>query len=66
MPVYYLLVIDAPHYCAGSVWKKTGKMWECIEAAPIIRWMVGRDVQSVGNYLKKQGYSWEWIKEDLK
>lgn len=64
MPIYYLLIVDAPHFYAASVWRKEGKQWTCIECAPILKWMINKDVQEVGDYLKKKGWKWQWIRED--
>jgi hypothetical protein len=66
MPVHYLLIVDAPHYCAGAVWRKEGKTWACVDAAPILGWTRGKDVQEVGDYLKRKGFKWQWIREDSK
>ncbi len=57
-----LLRVVAPHYVAGAVWQNDGTGWRCINAAPIIKWMIGKDPQAVANYFngKKKGYSYSW------
>jgi len=60
-----LLRIEAPHYVAGAVWNKRNDGWCCVEAAPIIRWMVGKEASTVGDYLKRKNYHYQWLKERI-
>jgi hypothetical protein len=54
----YLLRVVAPHYCAGAVFKNG----ECIRAAPIIKWMVGKPPSEIKRFLVNKGYQYEWVK----
>lgn len=56
-----LLRVEAPHYVAGAIWRRTENAWECVRAAPIIKWMVGKTPQQVASYLRTKGYKWEWL-----
>lgn len=56
-----LLRIVAPHFVAGAEWVKVGDEWECVRAAPIIAWMVGKRPAFVRDYLRRKGYVFEWI-----
>ncbi len=55
-----LLWVDAPHFFAGAVWSRVGGDWVCVEAAPILRWMIGKRPAFVRAYLarKKWGHGW--------
>lgn len=57
----WLLRIEAPHFVAGAIWRKVDGEWRCIDAAPIIRWMVGKD-KSIAAYLRKKGWMYQWLK----
>lgn len=62
MPIHRpkLLRVVAPHFVAGAVWEfKHG--WQCVEAAPIIKWMVGKHPREVSSYLERKGWSYEWL-----
>jgi hypothetical protein len=52
-----LLRITAPHFVAGAIWVNK----ECTEAAPIIKWMVGKPPLEVKAYLDKRKWKYEWI-----
>lgn len=56
-----LLSINAPHFNAGAVFHRTDR-WRCVEAAPIIKWMVGKNILALRSYLQKKGWEHEWIK----
>ncbi len=56
-----LLRIEAPHFVAGAVWEKKGDHWNCIHAAPILSWMIGKSPESVVSYLKRKRYKYEWV-----
>ncbi len=57
-----LLRVTAPHFVAGAVWERVeGYEWRCTEAAPIIRWMVGKRSTDVRRYLnRKPGWSYTY------
>ena len=52
-----LLRVIAPHFVAGAIWR--GR--ECIQAAPILRWMIGKQPASVAIYMTRKGWKWEWL-----
>jgi hypothetical protein len=49
--------ITAPHMCA-AVTAKNGKI---VQAAPILRTMIGWDGRMLANYCKKRGWSWQVV-----
>jgi hypothetical protein len=56
-----LLVVDAPHFYAGAVWQRVNDAWQCIEAAPILKWMRGKSAAQTGDYLKRKGWAYQWV-----
>jgi len=56
-----LLRVRAPHFIAGAVWREIDGQWQCIRAAPILRWMLGKDSATVAAYLRRKGWAWEWL-----
>lgn len=56
------LRIIAPHYCAGAVFEKIVGVWNCTEAAPIVKWMEYKPVSEIKSYLDKKGYTYHWLK----
>ncbi len=54
-----LLRIVAPHYVAGAVFDTTSR--RCVRAAPIIKWMIGQGPEQVLQYLKRKGFTWQWL-----
>lgn len=65
---YWLLQIEAPHMCAAAVWRNDAQGWRCVDAAPIISWMLERSVAETKAYLEGKkssaGWSWTWIRQD--
>lgn len=55
-----LMQIDSPHYCAGLI-IKNGIV---IKAAPIIKWMVGKDFNFIISYLNSKKYNYQWKDEE--
>ncbi len=57
-----LLRVTAPHFCAGAVWQRDGDgEWTCTEAAPILRWMLGKTPTYVQQYLGRKGWDYDWV-----
>jgi hypothetical protein len=56
-----LLRVTAPHFCAGAIWRKDSNGWRCIDAAPILGWMIGKHPDYVRAYLDRKGYLREWV-----
>lgn len=61
-----LLRVEAPHFTAGAVWsRRHDGTWACVEAAPIIGWMVGKGPVEVKSYLIRKGWSFQWLQTGL-
>jgi hypothetical protein len=58
--VTYIVQVTAPHFVAGAVFDTYG---DCIQAAPIIKWMVGKHFNEINSYVKPKGWTVRWIKE---
>ena len=52
-----LLRVEAPYFIAGAIWDGRN----CIKAAPIIGWMVGKEPEYVRNYLIRKNWKYEWL-----
>lgn len=60
-PTFWLLRVENEFFTAGAVWRKKDNTWLCVEAAPIIKWMLGRaDIGNVKIELLKRGCKWNW------
>lgn len=53
----HLIQITAPYFCAGL--ECSGR--SVLEAAPIIRYMIGWDVPKVLSYVDNKGWTWEVV-----
>lgn len=51
-----LMWINAPHYCAGLIFKN-GIVHR---AAPIVAWMKGKDFSNIIAYLNSKRYEYYW------
>ncbi len=48
-------------FAAAAVWVRGDDgAWRCVEAAPIIAWMVGRDPEAIRRYMIGMGWTWRW------
>ena len=56
-----LLRIEAPYFTAGAIWERGAKDWLCVEAAPIIKWMIGKPALETKAYLDSKGWRYEWV-----
>ena len=56
--VEHLLRVEAPHFVAGAIWLRDP--WRCIDAAPILKWMVGKPAPDVARYLQKKRWPYNW------
>lgn len=56
-----LLRVSAPHFVAGAIFVKGEVGWKCVNAAPIIHWMVGKSPEYLHRYIKRKGWKWEWL-----
>lgn len=48
-----LIIIEAPHFFAGA-FVRDGKVYN---AAPIIRWMIGKDMDYIKSYCDKKNWT---------
>lgn len=53
-----LLRVVAPHFVAGAIWENN----QCIAAAPILKWMIGKSPGYVRDYLKRKKWTYQWLK----
>lgn len=57
-----ILRVVAPHFVAGAVWEINSKgIWECVAAAPVISWMIGKPGQDTKRYIAKKKWDCQWI-----
>lgn len=57
-----LVQVTAPHFCAGIV-LKNGVV---TEAAPILKWTIGKQKEWLSTYFKQKGWTEEMVKEEDK
>jgi len=58
-----MLIIDSGYFYAGAVFEKNSNdVWGCIQAAPIINYMIGWDLQKTVDYIEKK--KWKIIKKE--
>jgi len=55
-----LLKVNAPDFDADAVWRYENG-WCCVEAAPVIKWMIGKRPAYVKMFLDKKQWSYEWV-----
>ena len=53
----YLVQVKAPHFTAGMVLGKT----KIINAAPILRWTIGKTMKDLSRYFKRKHWEYEII-----
>ncbi len=56
-----ILRVEAPTFVAGAVWVQRPDGWACVDAAPILRWMIGTKPERVKSWLDRRGFHYEWI-----
>lgn len=57
-----ILRVQAPHFVAGSVWKRTRGHWRCTHAAPIINWFTRvLHPEVVEGWLRQNHYAFQWL-----
>lgn len=59
-----LLRVVAPHFVAGAIWSRDGASWRCTAAAPILRWMIGMDAETMRRRrpsMERKGWTLEWV-----
>lgn len=49
------------YFCAIAVWERKDGFWRCVEAAPILRWMLKMTPESAKLELAGKGCDWKWL-----
>ena len=47
-----LIQVIAPHFCAGIAIKDN----RCVDAAPILKWAIGKDSDYLSRYFRRKGW----------
>jgi hypothetical protein len=58
------LRIEAPHYVAAASFRWMHGRLECVDPAPILRWMRGKTWAEVRAWLAGKRYPWAWLTSD--
>lgn len=58
-----LLRVETEYFVAGAVFAKIGGIWSCTLAAPIIRWMVGKNAGTIKLALLRMNAKWQWMND---
>ena len=56
-----LLIVTAPDFTAGAIWERHPTGWNCVQCAPIIKWMRDMQPQAVKNYLERKGWEYQFM-----
>jgi hypothetical protein len=59
--VRVLMQVKNEYFCAAAVWERVSGVWSCVEAAPILGWMVGMNKDKAKVELLKRGCTWERV-----
>ena len=58
------LRIAAPHFVAGvTLFLNPHNTWECLQAAPIVQYMVGMTYREIRSYCANKGWDVETLRE---
>lgn len=55
------LRVSTEYFTAGAEFEKVCGRWECVETAPILRWMRGKGPADIKLCLLRMNAQWEWI-----
>lgn len=58
-----LVRVVAPHFVAGAIFLPQNGQWTCTEAAPIIKWMIGKTDKEIKTYCTKKNWTATKVKE---
>lgn len=61
-PNHRLFQITSRYYCAGLVFDVETRL--CVEAAPIVKWLVGADFEYVKAYCKRTGFKFRKVESN--
>lgn len=59
-----VMQVSNEYFTAGAVWERRANVWGCVQAAPIIKWMVGMNSDKAKIELLKRGCRWEWLGQE--
>lgn len=59
-----LLRIETDYFVAAAVYEKGFAGWRCVEAAPIVRWLLKKSPQQAKIDLLKMGAKTQWISQE--
>lgn len=61
-PMSFLISVSAPHFCASLILVKDNARapgdFVCTEAAPILRWALGKPWRALRRYFRSKGYAY--------
>ncbi len=63
LPYFYvmLLIIDSGYFYAGAVYSYTeDNRLICTRAAPIIKWLIGKEYEPLRAYFDRKGWKVHW------
>lgn len=55
-----VMTVTAPTFIDRAQWRKRGSKWTCIDAGPVLRWMIGKPYHEVWRYLQRQHWTVGW------
>ena len=55
------LRVSSRRFVAGAEWELTPHGWRCINAAPVIKWMIGCSPRTAHARLMRERLTWEWL-----
>lgn len=56
-----MLRVSGRRFVAGAEWELTPDGWRCINAAPVIKWMIGCSPRTAHARLMRERLTWEWL-----
>lgn len=63
MPVYYFMLIETSSWTGGAVWREQDGIRVCIDADPILSWMLETSYSDTKAAIAKRRWQCEEIKE---
>lgn len=56
-----ILCAQADGFCAWAIWRRKLGLWTCVEAQPLLRWLVGSLSTTAKFSLLQRGFTFRWI-----
>lgn len=63
MPTYYLMIITTKSWAGGAVWREQNGKRVCVEADPILSWMLDTEYNAAKALVDKRKWQCDEIKE---